>query len=189
MKPNGKYILLNICWLLAIAEALAQCLFPRNTRLDERQLAPSDTVVYKYESPCSKGDTTIGNYKVSCTIRPNGEYTTAKHYGDTIAYVNENTELLMNVQYKNSVILSTVITREEFKEQMGFPDNFQEYVLTCVNGFKVENDTFMMEVSINIPDTDFLWAFELSITNNGNRSIRDITPMDWGDDGPFATDF
>ena len=119
MKTNGKYILLNLCWLLAIAEVLAQCLLPHNTRLDETQPTPSDTVVYKYESPCSKGDTAIGNYKVSCSIRPNGEYTAAQYYGGPIAYVNENTELLMDVQYKHRGILSTVITREAFKEQMG----------------------------------------------------------------------
>lgn len=188
MKTNGKYILPNLCWLLATAEVLAQCLLPHNTRLDETQPTPSDTVVYKYESPCSKGDTAIGNYKVSCSIRPNGEYTAAKYYGGTIAYVTENTELLMDVQYKHRGILSTVITREAFKEQMGLLDKyFQEYALRCIDGFRVENDTFMMEVTLNIPDTDFLYVFQLSVASDGDWSVKDITPIDEEEDGPFGS--
>ena len=142
----------------------------------------TDTVIYKYISKYSKGDTIIGDYKMSCIIRPNGDFLPVKYYGDSIAYVNEDTELSMDVYYKDSVILSTILARKRFQEYLDFPDdNFQNYALYTVTDFRVERDTFKMEISVNIPDTDLFYLFELSIANNGKLLIRDITPEDGED--------
>lgn len=146
-----------------------------------------DTVIYKYESEYSKGDTTIENYKISCIIRPDGEFLPARDYGDSIVYVDEKTEFLMNVRYKDSIILSTLLTRERIQEQLKYADdNFQKYTFFTVADFKVEKDTFKMQLSLTIPDTDFFYLFDLLIANNGDLLIRDVTPIDDGDDGPFG---
>ena len=143
----------------------------------------SDTVIYKYESQYSKGDTTIGNYKVLCFIRFNGEFLPAKYYGDSIAYINENTELLMDVQYNESTILSIIFTRENFQEHLEFLDeNIQKYALSTVSDFRVEKDTLKMEVSLSIPDTDFVYSFKLSIANNGKFLIKYVALIDDKDD-------
>lgn len=136
----------------------------------------SDAIVYKYESHYSKGDTTIGNYKLYCQIRPNGEFLPARYYGDSIAYVDENTELLLDVNYKDSVILSTVLTREKLKEHLEYPeDDVQKYALYTVHDFNVEKDTLKMIVCLSIPDTDLIYLFRLSIANNGVLLVKDIT--------------
>ena len=36
-------------------------------------------------------------------------------------------------------------------------------------------NTLKMEVSLSIPDTDFVYSFELSIANNGDFLIKDVT--------------
>ena len=157
-----------------IDSIIVDSLLPKNT---------SDTVIYKYESNYSKGDTTIGNYKMSCLIRPNGEFLPAKYYGDSIAYIDENTELLLDVQYNERTILSTTLTRESFQENLEFSDeNIQNYALSTVTNFRVEKDTLKMEVSLSIPDTDFVYSFELSIANNGDFLIKDVTLIDDKDD-------
>lgn len=139
----------------------------------------SDTVIYKYTSNYSKGDTTIENYKMSCLIRPNGEFLPAYYDEDSIAYVNENTEFIINTLYKDSVILTANLTRERFKELMGLPEeHFLKYTFLNVDNFKVDKDTFKMEISLCIPDTDLFFLFELSIANNGVLSISDVTPYD-----------
>ena len=65
-------------------------------------------------------------------------------------------------------------------------DNFQKYTFFNVADFKVEKDTFKMQLSLTIPDTDFFYLFDLLIANNGDLLIRDVTPIDDGDDGPFG---
>ena len=60
-----------------IDSIIVDSLLPKNT---------SDTVIYKYTSNYSQGDTTIGNYKMSCLIRPNGEFLPAFYDVDSIAY-------------------------------------------------------------------------------------------------------
>lgn len=150
--------------------------------IQEKSTQP-DTVIYTYESQYSKGDTIIGDYKVLCFIRFNGEFLPAKYYGDSIAYIDENTELLLDVQYNEKTILSTTLTRESFQEKLEFSDeNIQNYALSTVTNFRVEKDTLKMEVSLSIPDTDFVYSFELSIANNGDFLIKDVTLIDDKDD-------
>lgn len=160
-----------------IDSIIVDSLLPKNT---------SDTVIYKYTSNYSQGDTTIGNYKMSCLIRPNGEFLPASYDVDSIAYVYENTEFLINAQYKDSVILTANLTRERFKELMGVPEEqFLKYTFLNVNNFNVDKDTFKMEVSLCIPDTDLFFSFELAIANNGDLSIKDVTPYDDEEEGIF----
>ena len=136
----------------------------------------SDTIIYRYKSDHSKGDTTIGNFKLYCQIRPNGEFLPAKYYGDSIAYVEENTELLLDVNYKDSAILSTVLTREKLKEHLEYPEeDIQNYALFNVQNFNVDKDTLKMIVCLSIPDTDLIYLFRLSIANNGVLLVKDIT--------------
>ena len=137
--------------------------------------ASLDTIIQQYVSYYSKGDTTIGDYKLYCQIRPNGEYLPVRLYGDTLAYMDENTELLLNVNYKDSVILSTVLTREKLKENLEYPEDIQKYAMFNVWNFNVDKDTLKLELTLCIPDTDLDYIFELAIANDGALLIKDIT--------------
>ena len=131
----------------------------------------SDTVIYE-----QRGDTTIaivGNYNTTCFFKPESKYDE-----DSIDHVYRKTILLLDVCYKDSTILSSIFERKGFQEHLEFPDStFYRYTRFSVSkeDFKLDKDTLKMEISLCVPDSDLFYSFELSISNNGNLQIEDVT--------------
>ena len=137
----------------------------------------SDTIIYN-NNDYSVNDTAINNYHVHLKIIPDGKLLPGIlgiQNGDTLTYCYRNTKLIMKVQYKDSIVLSKIMSRECFNRDLQIPhEQFSKYRISKANVMGVNGDTLNIETTLSIPDSDLFECFRLSINNKGTLSYNRV---------------
>lgn len=137
----------------------------------------SDTIIYNCNDSFMK-DTTIEDYHVYLEVMPNGKLLPGIQgiqNGDTLIYCYRDTKLILEAQYKDSTLLSKIISREAFRRDLQIPyEQFTKYRISGADVVSINGDTLNIKVTLSIPDSDIFENFNLSIDNKGSIAFNII---------------